>query len=442
MLKDAKEKLKKTLFQASSQQGVTLLLAILVLSAILAISFSVATILFVEIRTSGDLIRTENSLYAAESVAEENVFVVKRDIPECSATQTTYCYTAGSGGYTSAIGNNQLTSVALPNNPSIKVKITSGSVFSQTDNTFRFFDPTDPIGGSDFGKFTISYINTGNVTPTDKLNVYVCQFDPTFGVDDTGATANTYRTAACSYTGDNQSGYWIPPIVQQLAPGATQSWSLDPSKQQQLFLENLSGKDIYAEIDTFAADQVTAKGLPTFGEKYFNIDSANSGLNRRLQVRIPLSSGNNNVVTNLAQGKTATESSVAFGATADRAVDGNTDGSWSNNSVTHTNFDANAWWNVDLGASGTINTISIWNRMDCCSSRLGDYWVFVSDTPFNPSDTPATLQSRAGTWSSHQTSAPNPSTNISVGGAKGRYVRVQLSGTDYLSLAEVQVFGY
>jgi hypothetical protein len=89
-----------------------------------------------------------------------------------------------------------------------------------------------------------------------------------------------------------------------------------------------------------------------------------------------------------------------------------------------------------------VGSIVVWNRTDCCGSRLGDYWVFVSDTPFGPSDTPATLQNRPGTFSSHQTSAPNPSTTIAAG-AQGRYVRVQLTSTigNYLSLAEVQVFG-
>jgi hypothetical protein len=66
--------------------------------------------------------------------------------------------------------------------------------------------------------------------------------------------------------------------------------------------------------------------------------------------------------------------------------------------------------------------------------------VFVSDTPFLATDTPATLQNRAGTFASHQTSMPNPSTTIAAV-AQGRYVRVQLSSANYLSLAEVQVFG-
>jgi hypothetical protein len=69
---------------------------------------------------------------------------------------------------------------------------------------------------------------------------------------------------------------------------------------------------------------------------------------------------------------------------------------------------------------------------------LSDYWVFVSNTPFLATDTPAALSNRAGTFASHQTSAPNPSITIPVG-MQGRYVRVQLSGADYLSLAEVQI---
>jgi len=148
--------------------------------------------------------------------------------------------------------------------------------------------------------------------------------------------------------------------------------------------------------------------------------------------------------SDLAIGRTATQSSTYPGyptAVAAAASDGNTDGNFFDGSVTATNLDMNAWWQVDLGASATVNTIVVWNRTDCCGSRLNDYWVFVSNTPFSPTDTPATLQNRAGTFSSHQTAAPNPSATIAAGGAQGRYVRVQLTGANYLSLAEVQVFG-
>ena len=106
-------------------------------------------------------------------------------------------------------------------------------------------------------------------------------------------------------------------------------------------------------------------------------------------------------LSNLAQGKVAAQSSTLprHSLAASAAVDGNTDGNFFDGSVTATNQDANPWWQVDLGASAAVSSIVIWNRTDCCGSRLGDYWVFVSDTPFLATDTPATLQNRAGTFS-------------------------------------------
>ena len=147
------------------------------------------------------------------------------------------------------------------------------------------------------------------------------------------------------------------------------------------------------------------------------------------------------ITNHLAFGKAATQSStLATGSAASLAVDGNTNGNFMGGFVTHTNLEANPWWQVDLGASAAVHSIVIWNRTDCCKDRLADYWVFVSDVPFGPGDTPSILQSRPGTWSSHQTTTPNPSTTIDTGGIRGRYIRVQLTGTNYLSLAEVQVF--
>lgn len=147
--------------------------------------------------------------------------------------------------------------------------------------------------------------------------------------------------------------------------------------------------------------------------------------------------------TNLALSKPASQSSTAAAdTTADKAVDGNLNGNYgAAHSISHTNFDANAWWQVDLGAVSTISSVVVWNRTDCCGDRLGDYWVFISNNPFLPTDTPATLQSRGDTWSSHQMTAPNPSTTITVPSIAGRYVRIQLNGTNYLSLAELQVIG-
>jgi len=130
---------------------------------------------------------------------------------------------------------------------------------------------------------------------------------------------------------------------------------------------------------------------------------------------------------NVALGKTATQSSTGYGGTADRAVDGNIDGVFNDNSVTHTNSQAGAWWMVNLGSAFTISSIEIYNRTDGYMDRLSDYTVTILNGSQNV------------VWSNHQTTYPNPVTQIDAGGTSGQYVRIQLTGTNYLSLAEVKV---
>jgi len=143
--------------------------------------------------------------------------------------------------------------------------------------------------------------------------------------------------------------------------------------------------------------------------------------------------------SNVAVGKTASQSSTGWDGSADRAVDGNTDGDYANGSVTHTQYDVNAWWQVDLGGSYQIDAIEIWDRTDAMPDRLDDFYIFISDTPFTSTD-PVVTASQAGVWSQHVVGIPLPSMQV-LAGTVGRYVRIQLADTDYLSLAEVKVFG-
>ena len=141
----------------------------------------------------------------------------------------------------------------------------------------------------------------------------------------------------------------------------------------------------------------------------------------------------------VAQGKTATQSSTAFGAPAGNAVDGDTNGSYGGGSLSHTGLDQYAWWQVDLGSTQALAGVNLWNRSDCCEDRDSDYWVFVSDTPFDHSLTPTQQAAQPGVWSNHQEATMGRPTRIQAP-PSGRYVMVQLSGTNYLALAEVQVF--
>jgi hypothetical protein len=148
---------------------------------------------------------------------------------------------------------------------------------------------------------------------------------------------------------------------------------------------------------------------------------------------------------NLAFQKTARLSSTDGKADVSQVVDGNTDGDYTHGTVVHTLLDPNAWLDIDLGQVETIDRIRIWNRTDCCGFRLNNYWVFMSETPFSGTDTAATLQGRLGTQNMQVGFPPDPMTTLRTGGVRGRYVRIQLpgkqTGQDYLSIAEVEIFG-
>ena len=139
-------------------------------------------------------------------------------------------------------------------------------------------------------------------------------------------------------------------------------------------------------------------------------------------------------------GAVATQSCLFVGIFEARlANDGNTDGDWRNGSVTHTELNTNAWWQVDLGSIKTIDNVLIWNRTDCCAERLSPFFVLVSDVPFL-SDDLDTARNQPGVTSYQITETPVPTQQVTVN-RSGRYVRVQLAGANYLSLAEVEVYG-
>lgn len=145
--------------------------------------------------------------------------------------------------------------------------------------------------------------------------------------------------------------------------------------------------------------------------RYVRVQLADVGYLSLAEVRV-IGSGSN-ADSNVALGKTAVQSSTASGGLASKAVDGITNGDFNAGSVTHTGLDPYAWWQVDLGQSVAIKNVEIWNRTDGASERLGDYWVFISEKPFSPTDTPAELQHRTGIFSAHQTTKPDPATTIS-----------------------------
>lgn len=141
------------------------------------------------------------------------------------------------------------------------------------------------------------------------------------------------------------------------------------------------------------------------------------------------------------QGASVRQSSVyPYGRpVAQRAVDGNTNGDYADGSVTHTGRDRQAWLEVDLGVQRKVDRIRLYNRTDCCSARLSMFHVLVSDKPFVATALAPNLKSPAVS-DYYVERIVNGVLEIPVG-RKARYVRVQLAGTGYLSLAELEVWG-
>ena len=127
---------------------------------------------------------------------------------------------------------------------------------------------------------------------------------------------------------------------------------------------------------------------------------------------------------------------TGFGGAPARAIDGGLGGSYSvDKTTTHTNNVPNSSWRVDLGADTEIDSIELFNRLDCCGTRLSNFRVSVLDSGLSE----VFGQNVAGPVGASQAFAP-------PAGTSGRFVQVQLNGLNnegngHLSLREVVVLG-
>jgi len=134
---------------------------------------------------------------------------------------------------------------------------------------------------------------------------------------------------------------------------------------------------------------------------------------------------------NIAAHKPASQSSIAYGGEASRAVDGNRDNAWSHRSVTHTDFQDHSWWKVDLEKEESVGTVRIYNRGDGdVANRLSNFDVILLDKDGNE------------VARQHVDSLNNQSTvDVQFSGYNARYVKIELNKSKTpLSLAEVEVY--
>ena len=147
---------------------------------------------------------------------------------------------------------------------------------------------------------------------------------------------------------------------------------------------------------------------------------------------------------NLAANQPATQTDNHMASTTpEKAVDGNVDGALGHGYASATNSHVNSWWQVDLQSVQNISSVTVWGRTDCCADMTTNFYVFVSDNPFASTNLSTTLN-QSGVSSYYYAGFAGPTTTTGPTSVPvnrtGRYVRVQLAGTDYLVLGEVQVW--
>lgn len=259
-----------------SQQGVTLLLALLALSAIMAIAFSLAAVLLVEIKVSGDLLRTEPAIYAASAVTEEALFTVRRGYPRCFSQPCSNQFF-----YSTQLGqvdmNNPKPTENLLNDAILQDEVlaTSNSIIN-TRNRYALYDPSNINVPGNYAQLMVTYKDTGK---GGQIHVYVCQFkapinflptDPPIDCNNPNGSDMLYKD-----TSPLNQGQSTPTIT------------LDPNKQQELIIYSTGPTaDRFVQIEAFGPGGAP-KGVPYFGETVVDINAQHGGVTRAFRVKIP-----------------------------------------------------------------------------------------------------------------------------------------------------------
>ncbi|XP_073677667.1 uncharacterized protein [Garra rufa] len=119
---------------------------------------------------------------------------------------------------------------------------------------------------------------------------------------------------------------------------------------------------------------------------------------------------------------------------AQHAVDGNKETDYMKGSCTHTDFEPNPWWRVDLKDVYSVSKVIITTRVDCCEERIKGAEIRIGNSLENNGN----RNERAATLS---TALKGTETYTFIKSIKGRYVNIFLPvKKGALTLCEVEVF--
>ncbi|XP_051530650.1 fucolectin-like [Myxocyprinus asiaticus] len=143
-----------------------------------------------------------------------------------------------------------------------------------------------------------------------------------------------------------------------------------------------------------------------------------------------------NLTGNLALGQNAVQSSTFEDhATAGKATDGNKESVYKKFSCTHTTYEQNPWWSVDLKHVYKVTKVTITNHGDCCEERINDAQIRVGNNRISNGN--INQNQLAEVILSMPLEATETYTFRPIG---GQYVDIVLPWQGILTLCEVEVF--
>lgn len=226
------------------EEGITLLLSIMVLASIIAVVLSFGTIALNEVKTSGELIKTEPALTSAEAGAELGLFESIRGVGGISSN----CSSPTVSTFSNGVSLSSCENYYLPNPNNL-------SMLANSEQDYYLYNPTNQSPNSAPGYQSISiYMGSGSSATID----------------------------LCTWTDGNCTG--APDVSSAVINnGGTWSSNLNPSFKYQLIIFNGSQPASFIISDTNTNNNV---GLPS-GTTLIQTSGSNGDVTRKVETSLP-----------------------------------------------------------------------------------------------------------------------------------------------------------
>ena len=238
-------KTTKLLRYGQNQEGVTLLLALMIMAALTAIVFSLSSIAINELNNTNTQINSESAIAGAEAGSEALLYQDNRGAISCSSTPANY--KLSSSGVTVSSTNT----LYNPNPYSFTLPTSPGN-----EMDFDLYDPCDPNGTPGYTSISVTPNSSDSTTPNSAM--YIC----------------SWSVSPCS-----SSNYDIYDISFNTT---TTYGSLVPGAKYQVVILNNDSSSVSYSVSTLPANI----GVPA-SQVVIITSGTNNGVSRKLQTVLP-----------------------------------------------------------------------------------------------------------------------------------------------------------